>query len=258
MGESALHDRNLSRYAFIAGTRETRETLRGWHYRPWPQLARWFAGSIFAAALLLAATWAIAGISGSGGFVVQTKGPPFHVGNWGQVGTIVEHNLLVLALHAMACVAGFIAGSSLPLQAQSHKGFAKVIHERGGRLAIIFVIAATTFSLTAQSVVLGGETASVAHVLHTSPGTLLLVLLPHALIELTALFLPLAAWIIASRRGEWEQLLAATAVTVAIAVPVLVVAALIEVYVSPHLFTSLTHIHPPITRYTGGWSVIVR
>ena len=33
---------------------------------------------------------------------------------------------------------------------------------------------------------------------------------PHAIPELVALFLPLAAWIIASRRGEWEQLLAAT------------------------------------------------
>jgi len=239
VGESALHDRNLSRYAFIAGTRETRETLRGWHYRPWPQLARWFAGSIFAAALLLAATWAIAGISGSGGFVVQTKGPPFHVGNWGQVGTIVEHNLLVLALHAMACVAGFIAGSSLPLQAESHTGLSRVIHERGGRFAIIFVVAATTFSLTAQSVVLGGETASVAHALHTAPGTLLLVLMPHALIELTALFLPLAAWIIASRRGEWNQLLAATVVTVAIALPMLLVAAVVEVWVSPEILHAL-------------------
>ncbi|MGZ6373054.1 MAG: hypothetical protein ACXWL8_06625, partial [Candidatus Limnocylindria bacterium] len=33
---------------------------------------------------------------------------------------------------------------------------------------------------------------------------------PHALLELTAVFLPLAAWTIASRRGEWDQLLAAT------------------------------------------------
>jgi uncharacterized membrane protein SpoIIM required for sporulation len=178
-------------------------------------------------------------VSGSGGFIVQTIAPPFRVGNWDQVGTIVGHNLLVLALHAMACVAGFIAGSSLPLQAEAHHGIRRVIHERGGRFAIIFVIAATTFSLTAQAVVLGGETASVAHALHTTPGTLLLVLMPHALIELTALFLPLAAWIIASRRGEWDQLLAATLVTVAIALPMLLVAALIEVYVSPHLLSAL-------------------
>ena len=77
-------------------------------------------------------------------------------------------------------------------------------------------------------------------------------MLPHAIPELIALFLPLAAWIIASRRGEWDQLLAATAVTVAIAVPVLVVAALVEVYVSPHLFIALTGIHPPIVRMVVG------
>ena len=72
-----------------------------------------------------------------------------------------------------------------------------------------------------------------------------------------ALFLPLAAWIIASRRGQWEQLLAATLVTVAVAVPVLVVAAYVEVYVSPHLFASLTGIHPPIVRHSEGWTVTV-
>jgi hypothetical protein len=239
VGEPALPGQTVSRYAFIAGSRETRETLRGWHQKPWPALGRWFAGSFCAALLLLAATWAIAGISGSGGFVVQTAGPPFHVGGWAQVAAILERNLLVLALHAMACIAGFIAGSSLPLQAESHHGLSRAIHERGGRFAIIFVVAATTFSLTAQSVVLGGETASVAHALHTSPGTLLLVLMPHALIELTALFLPLAAWIIASRRGEWNQLLAATFVTVAIALPMLLIAALVEVYISPQVLHAL-------------------
>ena len=93
--------------------------------------------------------------------------------------------------------------------------------------------------------------------INTAPGILLLGLLPHALPELTALFLPLAAWIIASRRGEWEQLLAATLVTVAVAVPVLVIAAFIEVYVSPHLFSVLTGIHPPIVRNSGGWIVTV-
>jgi hypothetical protein len=239
VSQPAAHPHGTSRYALVEGTRATRATLRGWHYRPWPQLARWFAGSLAAALLLLGATWAIAGVSGSGGFMVQVTQPPFRVGGWSQVGTIFLHNLMVLALHAMACVAGFIAGSSLPLQADSHRGFSRVIHQRGGRLAIIFVIGATTFSLSAQSLVLGGETASVAAALHTSPGTLLLVLMPHALIELTALFLPLAAWIIASRRGEWDQLLAATLVTVAIALPMLLVAAVIEVWVSPHVLQAL-------------------
>ena len=131
------------------------------------------------------------------------------------------------------------------------------MHEHGGRIAIAFVVAATTFSLCAQTWVLGHELAGVSGFLRISPALLLLAVLPHALIELTALFLPLAAWIIASRRGEWDQLLAATLVTVAIAVPMLVVAALIEVYVSPHLFAALTGIHPPIVRTFGSLTVIV-
>ena len=42
----------------------------------------------------------------------------------------------------------------------------------------------------------------------------------HAVPELCALFLPLAAWLLASRRRAWNELLAATFVTTAIAVPV--------------------------------------
>jgi Na+/H+ antiporter NhaD/arsenite permease-like protein len=62
----------------------------------------------------------------------------------------------------------------------------------------------------------------------------------HAVPELTALFLPLAAWVVASRRGDWHQLLAATVVTTAIAAPVLVTACLVEVYVSPHVIVALS------------------
>ena len=51
----------------------------------------------------------------------------------------------------------------------------------------------------------------------------MLTVLPHALPELIALFLPLAAWTIASRREGWDDLLAATFVTTAIAIPILVV-----------------------------------
>jgi hypothetical protein len=97
--------------------------------------------------------------------------------------------------------------------------------------------------LSAQAYILGTTVARVANFLNTSPGLLLLALLPHALPELMALFLPLAAWIIASRRGQWDQLLAATAVTVAIAVPTLVITALWEVFVAPHVLTSLIGYH---------------
>ena len=55
------------------------------------------------------------------------------------------------------------------------------------------------------------------------------------MLELTALFLPLAAWLVASRRGDWDQLLAATFVTVAAAVPALLLAVSMEVYLFPEL-----------------------
>ncbi|MGA8363348.1 MAG: stage II sporulation protein M [Solirubrobacteraceae bacterium] len=247
---------DASAYAFTHGVRHTRATLRSWQHHPRAILTRWFAGSSLAACGLLVAVLLISALS-SGYVQIVTLQPPFAVGDSTDVVNVLTRNMLVLALHAMACVAGFIAGSSLPLQASSRSGLSRWVHEHGGRIAIVFVVCATAFSLSIQAYTLGHTLAGVAHFLRVSPAILLLGVLPHAIPELIALFLPLAAWIIASRRGEWEQLLAATFVTVAIAVPILVIAALIEVYVSPHLFTSLTGIHAPIVRYSEGWTVTV-
>jgi Stage II sporulation protein M len=238
---------DASAYALAHGVRRTRVTLRDWSHRPGQVVGSWALGSLAAALGLLAAVLAISELSGSYVQVITLR-PPFAVGDAADVRSVLGHNLLVLALHAMACVAGFIAGSSLPLQAQAHSGVSRWVHEHGGRLAIAFVVCATTFSLSAQAYVLGHTLAGVANFLRVSPALLLLGVLPHALAELVALFLPLAAWIIASRRGEWDQLLAATLVTVAVAVPVLVAAAFVEVYISPHLFVALTGIRGPVVR----------
>jgi hypothetical protein len=248
---------DASAYAFAHGVRHTRETLRAWQRRPGAVLARWFAGAAAAATGLLLAVLVVATLD-NGYQQVVSLSLPFAVGSAMNILTVLRNNMLVLALHAMACVAGFIAGSSLPMQAEHHHGLSRWVHEHGGRIAIMFVVAATTFSLSAQAYLIGHTLAGVSGFLHVSPGLLLLGVLPHAVPELIALFLPLAAWIIASRRGEWEQLLAATVVTVAIAVPILVAAAFVEVYVSPHLFSALTHIHPPIVRASEGWIVTVR
>ena len=247
---------DASAYAFAHGVRHTRETLRTWQTTPTAVLARWVAGSALAAVGLLAAVWIVASLDNGFQQIIKLQ-PPFAVGDLGEVAQVLGRNMLVLALHAMACVAGFIAGSSLPMQVEGRTGLSRWVHERGGRFAIAFVAAATAFSLSAQAYLLGHTLGGLAAFLRVSPGLLLLGVLPHAIPELIALFLPLAAWIIASRRGEWEQLLAATFVTVAFAVPILVVAAFIEVYVSPHLFTALTHIHPPIVRASEGWIVTV-
>lgn len=228
-------------YALAHGVRRTKTTLTGWRSRPWPVLGRWLLGALMAAGLLLAAVLAIALIAPSSARGVLPEQPPFAVGDARDVIEIFRDNLLVLALHAMACVAGFIAGSSLPLQAEHQTGWRRAIHERGQPIAMAFVVCATGFSLSLQAYRFGLATGQDASALHVSPALLLVGLLPHALPELLALFLPLAAWIAASRRGGWEQLLAATIVTVSLAVPTLILTAAWEVYIAPHVLATFIH-----------------
>jgi hypothetical protein len=223
--------------ALVRGLADTRATLDAWNERPGPVVGRWLAGALTIAVLLLVAVWLIARASTpdvSQSFLGLGRQPDL-----GDVLQVLGRNALVLALHAFACLAGFIAGSSLPLEAAQRRGIARWVREKAGPLAIAFVVGATAFSLLTQAFVLGQGTASLAAQLDISPGLLLFGLLPHALPELVALFLPLSAWIIASRHGDWHELLAATLVTVLLAVPVLVAAAFVEVYVSPGLLRAL-------------------
>ncbi len=222
-----------SDFVLVRGIADTRATLSAWNERPGPVVSRWLRASLTISLGLLLAVWLVATISTpdpSASFL----GLDTH-SSLDQVMHVIGRNSLVLALHGMACVAGFIAGSSLPLEAQQRRGVWRWVHEKAGPLAIAFVVGATTFSLVTQALVLGSGTASLAAQLDVGPGLLLLGLLPHALPELAALFLPLAAWIIASRRKDWHELLAATVVTVLLAAPVLVAAAFVEVYLSPGL-----------------------
>ena len=225
--------------ALVQGLRDTRATLEDWNRRPGEVLGSWLAGSLLVVIALLLSVWAIAVIStpdASGGMLLGFGRRP----DLEDVGEVLFRNSLVLALHALACVAGFIAGSSLKHEAQRYSGWWRWVHDKAGPLAIGFVTAATLFSLSTQAFILGGTTATAAAQLGVSEGTLLCALLPHALPELTALFLPLAAWVIASRRDDWHELLAATFVTVALAVPVLVASAFVEVYVSPHVLRAVS------------------
>jgi len=81
---------------------------------------------------------------------------------------------------------------------------------------------------------------------------------PHAILELIALFLPLAAWIIASRRGEWEQLLAATVVTVRDGRTYARHRSLDRVSTSRRIFHDTHSIHPPIVRNSEVGSYTIR
>jgi hypothetical protein len=225
-------------FVLVQGVRDTRGTLTRWNGRPWRIVGPWLAGALAVAVALLLTVWLVAVVSApdpSGLVMPGVNGPA----GLDTVGHVLFRNSLVLALHAMACVAGFIAGSSLPLEAERYRGWVRAMHDKAGPLAIMFVTGATMFSLATQAYVLGNAASTLASQFSMSPGVLLAAISLHALPELVALFLPLAAWIIASRRGDWHELLAATLVTVGLAAPVVVIAAFVEVYVSPHVILAL-------------------
>jgi hypothetical protein len=232
----------VNEHVFQHGMRDTRETIELWSKHPWTVLRGWVALSVAIALTLLAAVWLVAGL-------LTPDVTPIHLPGYtepadaGDLLPILWRNSLVLALHATACVAGFIAGASMPIAAAQRTGFSRWVHVKAGELAILFVAAVTLFSLSTQALYLGFQGSTISYQLHISRLELILSVLPHAIPELTALFLPLAAWLIASRRGEWNQLLAATFVTVALAVPTLVAAATIEVYVWPHILEALSSVH---------------
>jgi hypothetical protein len=229
---------SVNDFVLVQGMHDTKLALRRWNEHPWAMLRPWAALSLAIAVGLLAAVYVVAELT-------TPDYTRYLIPGYNSEATFVDYlhvlyrNSLVLALHAMACVAGFMAGSSLPLSASKRSGVSRWVHEKAGPLAIGFVICATTFSLCTQAYVIGGGASAIAAQLGTSPGVLLLALIPHAVPELFALFLPLAAWIIASRANRWEDLLAATFVTVAIAVPILLAAAAVETWVSPHVLSEI-------------------
>ena len=230
--------------ALVQGWADTRRTLARWNRAPFAVLWPWVRGSLAVALLLLTAIWAVATLSTPDPTGAAFPGVSYRATSADFL-FVLYRNGLVLALHALACVAGFMAGSSLPTVAGGYTGLWRKVHERAGPLAIGFVVAATLFSLCTQAYALGHAAADLSGELGLSPLVLLIGLLPHALPELTALFLPLAAWTLASRRGAWEELLAATFVTVAVAVPVLVLAAAIETWVSPEVLAILSEATAP-------------
>ncbi len=136
--------------AFTQGMAETRSTLRRWNAHPWPVLRGWAWLAAAVAAGLLATVLGVASIVSADPtplWIPGISGPA----EMDEVTSIVFRNSLVLALHAFACVAGFIAGSSLPLTAAQHRGFAGWIHEKARPIALGWVVLVTCFSLITQA-----------------------------------------------------------------------------------------------------------
>jgi hypothetical protein len=171
---------------FSHGLRDTRETFAGWNEQPWSVLRGWLALSLAIALTLLGAVWVVSGL-------LTPDITPIHLAGFNEPShpsdlvPILWRNSLVLALHATACVAGFIAGASMPIAAAQRTGLSRWIHVKAGELAILFVCAVTLFSLSTQALYLGMQGSTIAYQLEISRGVLILTVLPHALLELGGL-----------------------------------------------------------------------
>ncbi len=226
-------------HALVEGARSTRSVLSEWNRRPGRTVGASAALSLVIAIVLLYSVYAVAKFSIPDPSKSGVPGIDRPAAGYHDAKVILYRNTLVLALHAMVCVAVFIATSSLPHAAAGMSGLWRRIHDWAGQLALCFVAGATLFSLVTQAYALGRGTSDMSALLGTRPSWLLITLLPHALPELTAVFLPLAACLIAAARRQPDHLLAATLVTVAIGLPTLVASAAIEVYFTPTLIHRL-------------------
>ena len=154
-------------HVFSHGMRDTRLALEAWNGRPWAVLRGWLALSVAIAVALLGAVWVVAGL-------LTPDITPIHLPGLtepsqpGDLLPILWRNSLVLALHATACIAGFIAGASMPIAAAQRTGFSRWVHVKAGELAILFVCAVTLFSLSTQALYLGFQGSTIAFQLHIS------------------------------------------------------------------------------------------
>jgi hypothetical protein len=217
---------------FAATMRETRETLDRWGQNKTRILGGWLLKSLGIALLMLIAVYIVSLLaSGTDTYALPNiLGQPRAEDVW----IVFFRNILVLALHGFVCLAGFMAMRALPEQTQYKSGVNRWVHEHAGPFAMVFVSCATVFSMTTQVWILGHQVADLAFTLNLPQSTLMLTVLPHAILELTAVFLPLAAFLTASRARDWHELLAATIVTVSVAIPMVIVAAVLEAYLWPH------------------------
>ncbi|MDX8152784.1 hypothetical protein SK069_14370 [Patulibacter brassicae] len=221
--------------AYRAARQETGAALRNWLSHP-RQLAPWVAISALIAAILLVATLVIGNVAHAdpsrGGQLIAADPRT----RFADMTFVSGRNLTVLLLHLMVCLATYLARRSLPLQAEEMSGMNRAVHHHAAGPALIVVAGLTLYSIGQQAYILGHALADASSVLGMSPDAVLLRLLPHAVPELIAVFLPLAAALWLQREDRAHDLLAATVACAIIGVPVVLASAWIEVAVASHYF----------------------
>lgn len=223
--------RLAAREAAIA---DTRHALASWLRHP-SLLLPWVGLSAIVSAILLLATYIVSittQADPSGGALIAADPSA----RWADFGFVLGRNFTVLLLHLLVCFATYLVRRSIPIQAGELSGVQGWVHRHAQRPALILVIALTIFSIFQQAVNLGHGLASVAAQGTMGEAGILVRLLPHAVPELIAVFLPLAAVVWLEAKDRNRDLLAAVAACTLIAIPVIVASAWVEVVVASDFF----------------------
>jgi hypothetical protein len=214
----------------------------GW--APWSEIARWAAVAAAVAAMLLGGVALVAARTRGTYLDGIDSGLLIRHHSVGDALYVFRRNLLVLGIHLCACWIGAILGrpyrpapDSLGRLGRLHRPVPAWM----GRAALLWALLVTLLSVAVQALALGRLLADISVAADIPRLELLVLVLPHAVPELLAVFLPLGLFLLEARRGRLERLGLWSLQAAAIALPVLLCAAAIETYVTPARVIAASH-----------------
>jgi len=226
----------MSRRPFVQSTlaRDTRQSLRDLSSQP-GLLARWAGASAVIALAMLAAI----GLVGAHAAAKEPFVPVFADTRAGfsDVLWLVANNAMVVLLHCLVCLACYLVKRSLPGRPPTSGRVAVMVWKAEVKLALPIVGALAAGSVFWQILIVGQGLSDAAAGVGLTSWQLLARLSIHGIVEMTAMFLPLAACLYLTRRQRFEQLLAAAIITGLVALDLLIVAACWEVWGAPQLLS---------------------
>lgn len=201
-------------------------------------LLRWVGLAIVLAVLLLGLTLAAAAVLPSRDGPVAPA-PPYATGDAADVLMFAARNGLVAAL-----VTALALMWTRPAAPDDARGATS--RRRLAGAAVVALVAVQAYRQ-------GSALAWISFYLEEPAWRLLLAGFPHAVLELTAILLPVAAAVLATRAPLPGLDLPSVKTALAVALPLLLVAAVLETYVSPQVFeaTACTQADPQLTAQGG-------
>lgn len=210
-------------------------------FASWREIRQWCGLSLLIALIMLAGVALSASFADAdpslGQYNILLGADAAFSTPWADLWYLVYRNSLVLGIHFGACIIGAIIGRRHhdhdPLD--NLGSYNPNLPEWVSKAALVYAWVVTMSSVVIQVSKIGLIISDFAAYIELAPWLVVLLVLPHAIPELTAIFLPLALFMIQARKNQLRVLGTRSLQAAAVAVPVIAVAACIEVFISPHL-----------------------